>query len=287
MKLRRVSGRILQNFLNEKKETHAKKTLVVIHAILKRAFAYAVSMYQYIKANPADVIRIPTYMETPKEAPVFQPEQIAAIFEKYPPGHPCYMPIALSYHTGMRTGECLALSWKDVDFSAKVLHVRYTVIGSTKSDARIQEIPKTASSIREITFGQRLYKVLKAQKARQAARRLEYGQHYKQNDFVCTWPDGSMVAPADLACFNLYCKKAFGAGSFHTKDLFPHPRETQGADRCPSGSSIRAIAEKASRRFCRPTFHSDGKTGGKMTSSLENTGVFVLDFLMIYPRNWN
>ena len=167
-----------------------------------------------IKSNPAIAIRVPNYIEAPKEISVFTPAQVETLLKEYPPGHRFYMAIVLSYHTGMRLGECLALKWEDVDLEAHSLFVRHTVIGE-KDDPKFQEIPKTRSSIREIPFGKKLYKILKGERARQAARRLEYGEHYNNKGVVCCWPDGSMMIPQDFQQFNYFCKHSFGAGSFH------------------------------------------------------------------------
>ena len=214
MKMRRVTRHILQNLLNEKKEGHARRTVIGICNALKKGFAYACDISEYIKSNPAIAIRVPNYIEAPKEISVFTPAQVETLLKEYPPGHRFYMAIVLSYHTGMRLGECLALKWEDVDLEAHSLFVRHTVIGKRESP-RFQEIPKTKSSIREIPFGRKLYKILKSERARQAARRLEYGEHYNNNGVVCSWPDGSIMLPNDFQAFNLFCKKAFGAGSFH------------------------------------------------------------------------
>lgn len=214
MKLRRVTRHMLQNLLNEKKEGHARWTLVCICNVIKKGFAYACYIAEYIKNNPAVAVRVPNYIEAPKEIAVFTPAQVATLFEKFPPGHRFYMAIALSYHTGMRLGECLALKWEDVDLAGHSLFVRHTVIGE-KDDPKFQEIPKTRSSIREIPFGKKLYKILKGERARQAAHRLEYGEHYNNKGVVCCWPDGSMMIPQDFQQFNYFCKHSFGAGSFH------------------------------------------------------------------------
>ncbi|MBQ7478439.1 MAG: tyrosine-type recombinase/integrase, partial [Selenomonadaceae bacterium] len=72
------------------------------------------------------------------------------------------------------------------------------------------------SSIRDIPIGKKFCKILRAEKLRQAARRLEYGKYYKGSNLVCSWPDGSMMVPSDFRYFGQYCKKTFGSGSFHS-----------------------------------------------------------------------
>ena len=88
--------------------------------LIRHALDYAVYPAQLISSNPA------TYIKVPKNAPrnlvkrmIITPEQFAALIEKYPFGTPFYMVLLLLYHTGMRLGEVLGLSWQDVDFDKK------------------------------------------------------------------------------------------------------------------------------------------------------------------------
>lgn len=214
-RLRRLNGRMLQNFLNEKKDGCSRGTLRAICAVLKKAFSYAVGMTDYLKENPAVSIRVPSYVEAPKETPVFTAKQLHDIFSRFPAGHQFHMAILLAYHTGMRLGECLALSWDDVELDACSISIHCTVVGD-KGTCKIQPIPKTGASVRTIPFGQKLQKILRAEKARQAAHRLEYGEHCSSSGLVCSWPDGSMMVSSDFRYFGQFCKKEFGGGSFHS-----------------------------------------------------------------------
>ncbi|MBR2520461.1 MAG: tyrosine-type recombinase/integrase, partial [Selenomonadaceae bacterium] len=54
---------------------------------------------------------------------IITPEQFAALLEKYPFGTPLYIPLLLLYHTGMRLGEVVGLSWSDIDFEAKKINL--------------------------------------------------------------------------------------------------------------------------------------------------------------------
>ena len=38
-----------------------------------------------------------------------------------------YIPLLLLYHTGMRLGEVLGLSWQDIDFAAKKISLRWQI----------------------------------------------------------------------------------------------------------------------------------------------------------------
>lgn len=215
VKLRKISARMLQNFLNTKKGKYSHGTLDSICAVLKKAFSYAAGMSQYIHTDPAAIIQVPRYIEAPKKTEVFSHPQLETLFSKFSAGHQFYLPMMLSYHTGMRLGECLALSWDDVNMEKHTIGVFYTLIDS-HGTAEIQSIPKSKSSIRIIPFGQKLFKILKTEKVRQAALRLEYGKLYANKNIVCCWPDGSFMTSDNMRYFNQFCKSAFGTCSFHS-----------------------------------------------------------------------
>lgn len=63
--------------------------------------------------------------------------------------------VFISLHTGMRIGEVCALTWENIDFTEKIIHVRATVTRVKNADGAsgtrlIIDKPKTKSSIRDI-----------------------------------------------------------------------------------------------------------------------------------------
>lgn len=59
----------------------------------------------------------------------------------------------LALHTGMRIGEVCALSWSDIDFNKKVIHINHTltrVLDDKNKTKTILDSPKTEASKREI-----------------------------------------------------------------------------------------------------------------------------------------
>ena len=77
--------------------------------------------------------------------------------------------ILISLNTGLRIGEICALTWKDVDLTQQVIHVRHTVArigcgnGNTSSKLIIDS-PKTQSSMRDIPISEKLTNILKTKK---------------------------------------------------------------------------------------------------------------------------
>lgn len=76
----------------------------------------------------------------------------------YPEGCKLYIPIRIAYYTGMRKGEILALKWSDIDLFGRSITVNKTQY------ANAVNAPKTKSSYRQVSFGQRLMSALVKQK---------------------------------------------------------------------------------------------------------------------------
>ncbi|WP_340641684.1 site-specific integrase [Lactococcus lactis] len=70
----------------------------------------------------------------------------------------------LLLETGMRIGEALALTWKDVDFNNQFIHVEATVTRAK----RVQQMPKSQDSVRDIYINANTVKRLKDWKLHQA-----------------------------------------------------------------------------------------------------------------------
>ena len=80
--LRSIRPTTLQGLLNDKKlEGLAESTVSSIMAVLKKMFIYASDFCEYIPKNPAQNIKMPSYVSAPKEVQTFSAEQIQIIFD--------------------------------------------------------------------------------------------------------------------------------------------------------------------------------------------------------------
>ena len=70
--------------------------------------------------------------------------------------------IKVLLYTGMRSGECLGLSWQDIDFENHTISINHTLTDIGGKHELTD--PKTESSIRIIGMGQKLKKVFLAQR---------------------------------------------------------------------------------------------------------------------------
>ena len=213
--LRSIRPKTLQGLLNDKKlEGLAESTVSSIMAVLKKMFVYASDFCEYIPKNPAQNIKMPNYISAPKVVQTFSAEQIQIIFTNFPQGHQFYLPLAISYHTGARFGECCALTWQDVDFDKMELSVNKTVIQSG-GELIVQDTPKTSHGFRVIPIGRKLIDILKREKRRQAISKLA-GNGPNDNCIIHA-KRGGIMGPNGIHFFNHCCKEWFGSGySFHS-----------------------------------------------------------------------
>lgn len=104
-------------------------------------------------------VTMPKMDEIPKSIRVFTADEMSAIFAKWPSGHRYHLPIALAYYAGLRLGECLALTWDNVDLTAGTLTITSTLYDH-QGLPFLSKTPKSRHSIRTITFGNKLKKEL-------------------------------------------------------------------------------------------------------------------------------
>ena len=213
-----LAAREVQELLNRKKtEGLSRSTVQIIRATLRSIYRYAAGLCGYVDSSPVEGTILPSYEEPPRKARPFTPEQLSDVLAHFAHSQRAHMAMLLSYHTGMRRGECLALKWADVDMEARTIFVHATMHGHVKgAPPHVQNVPKTSSGCRTISFGEKLHKLLRAERASQYANKLKYGSRYADNDAVCCLEDGTMLDDSALGAFNAYCRKKCPGLSFHS-----------------------------------------------------------------------
>lgn len=165
-------------------------TVLHVHRVLREAFKHAVKD-QILAVNPCDAVRAPRPEE--KEMKAITPAETARLLQGLQ-GTRYYVPVLVAVSCGLRRGELLALRWKDVDMDARTLSVKQA-LEQTKAGVTTKA-PKTKKSARTIAVPAFVLTALKTHKAGQAARKLEQGNTWKDNDLVFPAPDGAPWSPS-------------------------------------------------------------------------------------------
>jgi len=125
------------DLLNEFAISHVKK----IHQVLSSIFNFAIKQ-EYTSDNPARTVGN-IDIEEERHINYWTLEEFKQ-FMSHVDDELYYALFMTLYYSGLRKGELLALTWKDIDFDNNIINVDKTVYN------RIVTTPKTSSSIRTI-----------------------------------------------------------------------------------------------------------------------------------------
>ncbi len=204
----------LQKLLNDMSKKYSKSTVSLTRAFLKSMYKFAIGICDFLTSNPMNSVHIPRRLTSREKARAFTDDEIEQILNHFK-GKKFYMPILLSYHTGMRMGECLALKWSNVDFERNTISITSTLLSDGVPVPLVENTAKTASSVRTIALGETLKEYLLCQRAKYEREMAEYGSTWQDNDFVCWQENGRPITANNIHYFNSWCKERFGAGNFH------------------------------------------------------------------------
>ena len=200
-----------------KNKGYSKGTLTRFLVVLKQIFDYAIYPAELRQDNPAKYIKLPKNApENVIERRVISETELNQILKNIPFGHYCHVPIIIVYHTGLRAGEVLGLTWEDIDLTNKTISINKQLVFA---DKYILTPPKTSTSKRIIPIDDNLVKFLRKWREYQNNLRLSQSK-YKENytdeenriwsitkdaktkfkfqNFVCTHSIGTVVKYSEL-----------------------------------------------------------------------------------------
>ena len=158
LKITEVTVDKLQAFTNAKMRTLSVATVKeMVSAILSQVFKKALGM-QLIKMNPIQFIEKPKQDKRSHKRALTE-DEVRALYRVSKP-HKLGFSIPLLLLTGMRRGEMLGLTWNDIDFDNREIHVSKAFV-STRSKGDILKGTKTAGSDRYISIPDSLVQMLK------------------------------------------------------------------------------------------------------------------------------
>jgi integrase len=143
--------------------------------------------------NPAAQVRRPGIQQV--EAKHLAPDAVSNLL-KAAEGSRYYAALVLIASTGLRRGEALGLSWKNVDLDTGLLKVTATL--NRVGGKLVCSEPKTQRARRTLPLTPTLVNLLRKHKAAQAAERLRAANQWADSGLVFTSELGTPVDPRNL-----------------------------------------------------------------------------------------
>lgn len=153
--------------------SHIKK----IHTTLSAVFNYAIKQ-EYVKVNPAAVVGN-VDLEEEKHVNYWTLEEFKQFISVV--DNPLYYTLFMTlYYSGMRKGEALALTWKDIDFEENKININKTAYN------RKVTTTKTKASRRTVIMPKHTIRLLSQLKASQEHYKPDYVVFGEFHDHVST-----------------------------------------------------------------------------------------------------
>ena len=223
-KLKSLSASQLQTFANGLKEKgFSRRHIVNIMSTISNALNYGVEPLQYIKVNPAKLVKLPKVEREPRKRIVLHPDDWERIIGRFPFGNKYHIPLMIGFHTGLRISEAFGLTWKDIDFEKKEITVNKQIVKIKPDNEKAMwcfgEV-KTKASTRTVRIGDTLMKALAREKERQEKNRALYGEFYAIYDLEKIDEKVYHITPSTTGRVNLVCVD--DDGTFVTTDSFKY-----------------------------------------------------------------
>lgn len=222
MKLIDLKAMHVQHFYNELfkngrvdgKGGLSAKSIRNIHVALHSALEQAVNNDLIIK-NPLRGVTLPRQDKKEREALTTE-EQKKLVAECF--NHPWGTAIFLTLYTGMRLGEVLGLTWKDIDFEKNSISINKQVgriknfdpEAKKKTTLSLRNETKTSSSNRKIIVPPMIMEKLAEHKKAQDKHRKRLGKIYNDLNMVFCRENGKIADPKTFSSFFLDTLKKAG-----------------------------------------------------------------------------
>jgi integrase len=183
----------------------AERTVKDVRDTLRAALANAVAE-ELLARNVAAVVRLPTPRKQQRHW--WSVEEARAFLEMARRDHdPLYAAYVLILVLGLRRGEALGLTWRDVNFEAAEIHVRWQL---QRADHQLRHREtKTPGSTAVLPLPGICITALKLRAERQAADRLRTADAWQDNGLVFTSVYGTPYEPRNFnRQFAARCRKS-------------------------------------------------------------------------------
>lgn len=271
-KIKNLTPALLQEFINyEFKQGFAKKTLTIVHSVLKNALNMAVYPWGLLKENPMIYVKVPRFQvhsTTKKDLKIISLDTFDKINNFISPTNSFYIPLQLGFYTGMRVSEVCGLTWDNVDLQEGKIYVEKILVNH--KGKWVFGTPKTKSSKRTIFIGQTLINILKQHRKVQSENRIKYADLYHDSNFVCTKENGESVTPSSAKSSTRKISKDLDI-SFNFHSL----RHTHATLLLENGAKMKEIQERLGHSRISVTMD----TYSHVTDKMRNETVDIMERL--------
>ena len=171
-------------------------TILYLHHILRTMFTCAVQ-WQVVPSNPCEKVKPPKQNQT--RAPYLEEEDLERLFTCLESEDIVYRTLITLYvSTGMRRGEALGLTWKDVNFEKSLLDINKAMVYVHNNGVKL-DTPKNESSKRVIKVSPSVMVMLQEWKQEQESYRHIYGDLWQDTGFVFTNRVGKPFHPDSVS----------------------------------------------------------------------------------------
>ena len=259
IKLQSLRGVHIQQLYNDMTAAGlSAKTVKNVSAIMHKAFSVALKQGM-IQTNPCDAAELPKAVH--KEIQPLTDAEIPSFLNAID-GHPMGNAYALCLFAGLREGECLGLSWSQIDFENKRITVSQQLQREKKKGGAYYIAPSTKSGKpREIRPPDIALQYLRAEKIRQAQNQLAAGSVWN-NEFDLVFTDGT---GKHFAIHTFYRNFKRIAESIGRPDARPHDlRHTAATVAIASGADIKSVQDLLGHATASFTLNVYAHTSEKM-----------------------
>lgn len=177
-KLRDVRAEHIQRLYNEmNRQGFNRSTIEIVSVVLGGMYKQAYKNGLILK-NPVPLATLPKASEYKERRVLSKDEQ--TIFMEYAQKSSYSDIFEFALGTGMRGGEIRGLTWDNIDFKRKLIHVKNTLVRET--GYYFLDTPKTKSSNRDVPMLQNVYELLLQKRKQQSECRLHAGENWRPDE---------------------------------------------------------------------------------------------------------
>jgi len=200
-KVRTLSPERVEKALTDRAQAgYSRSSLTKLRGTLSQVLKWGVRR-DLVARNVAAVVELPAEARAPKDGRSMSVDQARDFIAAAGGTRLEAMWLAMIY-LGLRPGEAAGLSWPDVDFDRKHIHI-WRAISRDEHGAIILSEPKTAQSVRSLDAPEAVLEAFRRHRTEQKRHQLEVGEIWSNSDaLIFTSPTGHPIDP-------MICRKEF------------------------------------------------------------------------------